>query len=129
VEKLARSTLALKHNEAQRSSLYHIDNNHLTSAKSPRAPARSGAQCTQYIFILQVKSDRQRKHLIQESAVAATLWLLQPKIGAEAKEVAAVADFCDQAKFGESKQKPNSVRAKFKCLVIHGVKNPSQDLQ
>ena len=54
VEKLARSTLALKHNEAQRSSLYHIDNNHLTSAKSPRAPARSGAQCTQYIFILQV---------------------------------------------------------------------------
>ena len=54
VEKLARSTLALKHNEAQRSSLYHIDNNHLTSAKSPRAPPRSGAQCTQYIFILQV---------------------------------------------------------------------------
>jgi len=76
-----------------------------------------------------VKSDRQRKHLIQESAVAATLWLLQPKIGAEAKEVAAVADFCEKAKFGESKQKPNSVRAKFKCLVIHGVKNPSQDLQ
>jgi len=42
-------------------------------------------------------------------------------IGAEAKEVA-VADFCDKAKFGESK-------SKFKCLVIHGVKNPSQDLQ
>ena len=45
-----------------------------------------------------MKSDRQRKHLIQESA--ATLWLLQPPIGAEVKEVAA-ADFCDEAKFGE----------------------------
>ena len=73
---------------------------HLTSAKSTRAPTKSGAQCTQYIFILQVififwnfviKVDTfsttdcpgekwpSKKHLIQESAfLAATLWLLQP---------------------------------------------------
>jgi len=124
VEKLARSTLALKHNEAQRSSLYHIDNNHLTSAKSPRAPARSGAQCTQYIFILQVKSDRQRKNIRSKNR---HFW--QQRFGScsqrhwgRSQGGGDQPDFCDKAKFGESK-------SKFKCLVIHGVKNPSQDIQ
>jgi len=64
-----------------------------------------------------VKSDRQRKHQIQESASAATLWLPQPpKIGAGVKEVATSAIFATK--------KPSLVGATQVCLVIHGsVKN------
>ena len=147
VEKLARSTLALKHNEAQRSSLYHIDNNHLTSAKSPRAPPRSGAQCTQYIIILQV-------------AILATKWtptILVFRWKVTVKENIWSRNRQWQQRFGSCSQKlgqkprrwrwrpifatkPSLVlrasksqiwweQHKFKCLVIHGVKNPSQDLQ
>ena len=128
--KLARSTPAWKH-EAQRSSLYHIDEeHHLKSARPPRAPRNTWG--TVYPVHIHSTGNQTLLTLFQSVHCAinnfATRWKVtvketsDPRIGSNA--LAPAATYWGRSQGGGVGRflRRSQVRwEQLKCLVIHGV--------